>query len=203
MRRAADEADIYMHRITLSERHVLDQQAQHALFVLHLRAGIPPEAWEVAGESHQLRALSIVDDIHIGRGCFLVRFLCGGDRPQLRVPFRFEHVSYQTVVGIDLEEATLRELRFVFRPLHVLPAKPVGLFLTACEFLLHAQRHFDRERRHRLDEDIADRRIECAAVYRLAQTDLASVRWATAAPIGRYLGVAMRMITHRHAFPAG
>ena len=52
MRRAADEADIHMHRIALGEGHVLDQQAQHSLLVLHLRARIPPEAREVAGKSH-------------------------------------------------------------------------------------------------------------------------------------------------------
>ena len=80
-RRAADEADVDVRCIALGERHVLDQQAQHALLVLHLCPRIAPEAWEVAGESHQLRTLGVVDDIDIRRGGFLVRFLRGGDRP--------------------------------------------------------------------------------------------------------------------------
>ena len=95
------------------------------------------------------------------------------------------------------------EFGFVLGPLHMLSAEPVGLLLAGCEFLLHAQRHFDRERRHRLDEDFSDRGIERASMYRLAQTNLASVHWATAAPVARYFGLAMRVIAHRHAFPAG
>jgi len=42
----------------------------------------------------------------------------------------------------------------------VLTAQPVGLLLTARELLLHTECHFDRKRRHRLDDDIADCRIE-------------------------------------------
>lgn len=70
-----------MHRVPLGEGHVIYQQAQHALLVLHLRARIPPEAWEVAGKGHQFRPLRIVDDTDVSRGGFVVCFLRGGNRP--------------------------------------------------------------------------------------------------------------------------
>jgi len=90
----------------------------------------------------------------------------------------------------------LRELRLILSSLHVLTAEPVSFFLTVGEFLLHAESDLDRKRGHRLDDDIADRCVERAAVHGLAQTDLTSLQWVAATPVGGDLCIVVRVVTY-------
>jgi hypothetical protein len=97
---AADKAYIHMKCIALGERDVFDQQPEHALFLLHLRARIAPETREIGGERHQFCTLGLGHNARIGGLCFLVGLLCRGQGAQFLVPVRLQRVSYQAVIGI-------------------------------------------------------------------------------------------------------
>jgi hypothetical protein len=120
-----------------------------------------------SGECHQFCTFGFGHHAGVGGLCFLVGLLCRGQGAQFLVPVRLQRVSYQAVIGIDLEETALRQIRFVARPLYVLVPHPVRLLVAAREFLLHRQRDFNCKRRHRLDHYFSDGAVERTAVHGL------------------------------------
>ena len=128
---------------------------------------------------------------------------CAAASAQPLIPVRFQCIGHQAIIGIDLEEAALGKIRFVARTLYVLSSQPVRFLVAVREFLLHSERDFVGQRRHCRDDDVADCRVECAAIHRLTQTAFASLQRAPAAPVGRYALIVMRMVADRHAFTAG
>jgi hypothetical protein len=80
---------------------------------------------------------------------------------------------------MDLEEATLRELRFVARALNMLAGQSIGLIVPAHKLLLNRQCYLDRNRSHRFDDHIADDCIERGAMHSLTQTALTALQRAS------------------------
>ena len=80
---------------------------------------------------------------------------------------------------------------------------PGGNPRAAREFLAHCKRYFNRQRCHRLNDDIADRRIECSAMDGLTKTVFAPLQWPPATPISWHTLIAMRVVADGHAFTAG
>ena len=62
------------------------------------------------------------------------------------------------------------------RTLHVLTPQSVRFLVAAREFLAHCKRYFNRQRCHRLNDDIADRRIERSAMDGLTKTVFAPLQ---------------------------
>jgi hypothetical protein len=104
---------------------------------------------------------------------------------------------------MDLEEATLRELRFVARALNMLAGQSIGLIVPAHKLLLNRQCYLDRNRSHRFDDHIADDCIERGAMHSLTQTALTALQRAPPAPVGRHGLTTVRVISHRHALATG
>lgn len=88
-------------------------------------------------------------------------------KTQLVVPFCFESIGDQAVVGIDLHVASTREFGFVARPLDMLAAHGVGLGSARLQLALNLQCDRQGHRRHHLDQQGCDRRIDGLAGNRL------------------------------------
>jgi hypothetical protein len=96
-----------------------------------------------------------------------VRVLGGREGTEAIVPLGFERIRDQAILRIDPQEASLREIGFIASAFDLLLPNAISLSGTRRELLLDGQRDVHRERRHRLDEHVADRVIEGATVNRL------------------------------------
>jgi hypothetical protein len=135
---------------------VLDQDPDHALALTLGNGRISPQPWEVGGQREDLLPMSVLEDSVVGLPPALVFLLRVLKCTQLVVPVRLELLRHQPVVGIDTQVAALGELGLVTSPFHLLLAESVGLAGASSELVVDCERHLQRERRHRLDEELAD-----------------------------------------------
>src|SRR6266849_276966 len=105
MRGTATEADLSDHLIGPQQRHVLQEQANHALALALRGGGVAPESREVSDQSHHLLTLVRAEYAAFAGALTFVVFLRRGKCAQLVVPLRFERVRHQAVIRIDAEIA--------------------------------------------------------------------------------------------------
>lgn len=100
---------------------IRDQQPGHP-FALPVRGvRIVPQAWEISGQRQDADALLIVEP-GLPLALFVVVLLGGGLRTQRLVPFRFQRIGDQTVVGITAHITAACQVGLVTRPLDGLTA---------------------------------------------------------------------------------
>jgi transposase len=162
-RGASSEADVRVDHVGAAKGDVLDKEPEHPLALPHRRLRIAPELREVGGEREDLGALLGVNDLPIGDALPLVVLLRGGERAQALVPLGFQRVRHETVVRIDLHVTAAGEIRVVPGALNLFGAQAIGLVDATCELVLDGQRHLERDRSHRRDEQVADRFIDARA----------------------------------------
>ena len=79
---------------------------------------------------------------------------------QFLVPFSFQDACHEPVVGIRLHISPPRQLGFITHAFCMLTPDRVGLGDTPFDLLLDGDRHFERQRRHQLQQQLAHRRID-------------------------------------------
>ena len=89
-------------------------------------------------------------------------------QPKLFIPFCFEGVGDEPVVRIDLHVASPGKFSVIAGSLDVLAAQGVGLGGAFLQFALNREGDLQSHRRHQLDQQRADRRIDDFAGHRLA-----------------------------------
>lgn len=118
----------------------------------------------------------------------LVFALQGIELTQPLIPLGFQRIGYQPVVGIDFHVAAPGELGLVAAALQLRLSQGGGLLDALRDLVLHGQSHFDSRRRHRLQQQCADRGIDVGAPHPLAYLVLgaphralvAGARWSAA-----------------------
>jgi len=88
-----------LDRLSVDQRHILDEQAQDALPLARLDGRIIPYPREVGGQGEQLFPRLRVNQQPLFLRLPLIMFLSFGQRAQLVVPLRFQAVGDKTVVG--------------------------------------------------------------------------------------------------------
>ncbi len=123
--------------------NVLDQQTQHALFVLGLGAGRMPEPRKILGQRQNLgflldcRHLGFMVDEGIIAGLHFIVPLQG------LLPTLLERCRHQPVRGIDFQIAALRQLGFVIGTLQSPPPLLRDLRIALFKMLDRAHRKLE------------------------------------------------------------
>jgi hypothetical protein len=139
LRGATTEADVGDHLVRFQQGHVFEEQTDHALALTLRGSGVTPEAREVHDQCHYLLTLLHVQRAAFGAMVAFVVILGRGEHTQLGVPFRFERIGDQAVVGIDAEVAPLGKLSGVAGTIHLLASHPVHLLSTVLQLVLQAR----------------------------------------------------------------
>ena len=113
--------------LAFDERHVVDDQSQHALALTVRRGGIPPEAGDIVRQCQNAGPLFVVEARTVGVVLLSIAFLRFIQEAQFVIPVRFQRVGDQSIVGIDPHESVTREIDVVLRPVDGLATKGVGL----------------------------------------------------------------------------
>jgi nitrite reductase/ring-hydroxylating ferredoxin subunit len=117
------------------------------------------------------------------------------------VPFRFQRVRYQAVVGVDLHITSARQIALVACALDFLVAQAIALLGAILQLLLDRQRDLQRQRCERLDQQLPDGIIERPAMDLLADRLCALNAPALAHVIGHPTS-ALDVIAHGHSLAA-
>ena len=123
--RASPQAHPGMGTIAMAgQRDVLDQQADHALFLAVRRRGVVPQPGEVGREFQDALANRLIEQapVLVAKAVALIFRVTQG--LQASVPFALENVGDEPVSGIDLHEAPLGQLSGLAVALHGLVAEP-------------------------------------------------------------------------------
>lgn len=154
--RASLKANMCRDSFWLGESDVLDHEPNKTLALPHRRFGTTPDPRKVGCKAEDLTALlggrrhAICPSLPLGE------FLCLSQFPQLVVPLRFERRGHQTIIWVDLHEATTRQLGFVSAPFDVLPAQSLRLLAAGTQFILHRKRGLEGQWGNGLDHELAD-----------------------------------------------
>jgi hypothetical protein len=124
------------------------------------RIEVVPQAGEIGRERQDLGPFLVGDDPGIASARVFIGLLSGRQGAQPIIPFRFEDIGHEPILGIDVQEAAVCDLRVVACPLDLLLADVVGLGRARDELMLDRERHLKRQWRHPLDEHVADRVVE-------------------------------------------
>ncbi|MGV2085688.1 hypothetical protein [Rhizobium sp. K7/93] len=120
-----------------------------------LRVG--PELFEVRRHCDQPLAYGLIEDELIVLPAALALFAgVGRENAELSVPFAFERVGDETVIGVDEHETALGEIGFRLGPLDRATAQPVRLFMSRFDLLADFDCQFDGRRRHLFGDQHAD-----------------------------------------------
>ena len=125
--------------VRLDQGHVVDEQTQYALALAQIDARVVPDPRELLGEIEDAAAhLGVERGASLPAASFIV---CDGIsmETQLLVPFGFERVGDEAIVGVDLHVSPPREFGLVARPLDMLAAQGIGLGGARLEFALDRQ----------------------------------------------------------------
>jgi len=154
--------------VRLDQRHVVDEEAQDALALAGIDARVLPDSRQLLREIENAAAHVCIEYV-----CFLSTAsleVYGGVsmKTQLVVPFRFEGIGDEAVVGVDLHVSSTGEFGLVSQPLDMLAAQGVGLGSACFKFALNLQTDRQGHGRRHLDQQGCDRRIDDLAGNRLA-----------------------------------
>ena len=134
---AAPEADVGSDLVGAQQRDVFDQEPDHALALALGDGRVTPQAGEITGQGQDLLPLVGLQGVPVGLPPAFVVVLGVAQRTQLVVPFSFERLGHQAVVGVHAQVAALGELGFVTGPFHLLVAQAVGLVGPGQELVVH------------------------------------------------------------------
>lgn len=132
------------------QRHVLDQQGQHALALQRAGPAVVPHAGEVAGHVCDALASRRIELGLLVVLLALVLTLQVVELAQALVPVGFQCIGHQPVVRIHLGVAAARQLGFVACTLELHLPPRGGLLDALGDLVLHGQRDLDGRRRDRL-----------------------------------------------------
>src|SRR5271168_1522559 len=102
--------------LRLRQRHVLDEETQNALALAGGNARILPDFWESRGKVDNLSARRFVQNRRLFLGAFFIVGRSFAMEPQPIVPFRFECIGNEAIVGIHLHVASSSQFGFLARP---------------------------------------------------------------------------------------
>jgi hypothetical protein len=161
VRRAAVKAHLRPDLGLPEQGDIGNQQASHAFALPVSRMGIVPQAWEVFRQRQDGGALLIVEP-GLALALFVVVLLGRRLVAQRLVPFRFQRVGDQAIVGIAAHIPAACQVGLVARLFNRLTAQAVAFLGATLQFLLHGQRHLQGDRGHRLHQQAANGRVEFA-----------------------------------------
>src|SRR5438105_5908789 len=97
----------------LDQCHIVNEQSQNALALAGVDARVLPDSRQLLGEVENAAARVCIEDGGLFSAASVV--VCGGIsmKTQLVVPFRFEGIGNQAVVGVDLHVSSTREFGLV------------------------------------------------------------------------------------------
>ena len=126
LRGATAEAHVNQDLVGSLQRHVLDQQPQHAFALARRRVDVVPELGEVRAQGKEFLAFVLVEDELLALALLLVALPRVLEPAQLLIPVRLQRVGHQSMVRIDPQVAAPGQLGLVLRALDRLVAKLVG-----------------------------------------------------------------------------
>ena len=168
---AALEADVNLggsFRRQLDEGDILDDVGEQPLAFAVWRIRICPKLFEVRRHRDQPLADSLVEDELILLPGALAFFAGFGQDAELLVPFAFERVGDEAIIGIDQHEAALGEIGFDLGALDRATAQPIGFLIPRLDLLADLERQLDGRRRHLLGNQHADGFVDGRPGDRLA-----------------------------------
>ena len=180
------------------QRHVFDQQREHALAFQRTGSGVVPDAREVARQVDDSLARRLVELSLILVLLAFVLLLQGVEFAQALVPIGLERIGHQAVVRIHLGVAATGQLGLVARALQLRLAPRGGLLDALRDLVLHGQRDLDCRRRHGLQQQRANRRVDRRTVDRLARSAGSAHDLFVAAVVRPQLSTE-RLVVHPHA----
>jgi hypothetical protein len=113
--------------LRLDQGHIVDEQAHDALALAGLDAWVLPDPRQLLGEIENTSAGLGTEGLGLLFAAALVVFRGIGMTAQFVVPFRFERICDETVIGIELHITPPRELGVVVHSFDVLTPRGVGL----------------------------------------------------------------------------
>ena len=137
----------------------------------------------------------------IGLPALLAALLGLREGAQRLVPFGFQRVGDQAVVGVDLHIPSARQIALVARLLDLLAAQPLPFLGATLQLLLDRQCDLQRQRRDRFDQQLANGLVQCLPVDLLADRLCPLDAPALAHVIG-HPALALHVIAYGHAFAA-
>ena len=106
---------------SVDQRHILDEEAQNAFSLVSFDARISPDSWEIGSQGEQLVSRLRVDQQALLLRLLLILCLRLGPRKELVVPFPFQTIGHEAIVGIDIHVPAASEFNLVLGPFNVLP----------------------------------------------------------------------------------
>src|SRR5207249_6211843 len=116
-RRAAFPAQLEAEGLAPRQRHVLEQQPQHAFAIASGRAGILPHAREIGRERVDSALGLVAERAVLARRRASVLLFGVRQRGERGIPLPLELVGDQPMLWTDTQELALRELGLLPRPL--------------------------------------------------------------------------------------
>ncbi len=148
---AALEADVDpggAFRRHFDEGDILNDVGEQPFAFTVRRIRICPELAEVYRHRDQPLADSFIEDELILLSCALSIFAGFGQHAELLVPFAFERVSDEAIIGVDQHEAALGEVRFDVGAFDRSTAQPICFFVPGFDLPADLERQLDGGRRH-------------------------------------------------------
>ena len=105
LRGASAEAHVNQNPVDSVQRHVLDQQPQHAFALTRRRVDVVPELGEIRAQGKELLAFVLVEDELLAVALLLVALPRVLEPAQLLIPIRLQRVGHQSVVRVDSQVA--------------------------------------------------------------------------------------------------
>ena len=156
---AALEADVNLggpfHR-HLDEGDVLNEVGEQPLAFAGWRIRICPKLAEVCCHGDQALADSFIEDELVLLSSALSIFTCFCQHAELLVPFTFERVGDETIIGVDQHETALGEICFDLGPFDRAAAQPVCFLIPDLDLSADLERQLDGGRRHLFGNQHAD-----------------------------------------------
>jgi hypothetical protein len=103
-------------------------------------------AWEVGGQGEHSLPLFVAEDLAIRSALSFIILLSFRVSAEPVIPFALQTVGYETIVRIDLHEASTREVYLIARAFDLLVTQAVCLLDPCREFMLHCEGHLERNR---------------------------------------------------------
>src|SRR3954470_23285686 len=159
-RRATAESDMHSDPLFSNQRHVSDQQPNHAFPLPVGGLWILPQPRKITSESGDSRTLLLTNCRSVLLPLLLVVLLCFRQRTELVVPVRLERVRDQAIRGIDVKITALCQVGFISRPFDLFLAEMVHFLDSRLKLLLHRERDFQRQRSNAFYQQSAHRIVD-------------------------------------------
>ncbi len=153
------EADVNLRgsfRRHLGESDILDDVRKQSFAFAVWRIRICPELVEVHCHRDEPFADSLIEDKLILLASAISIFPCFGQNAELLIPFAFERVSDEAIIGVDQHETALSEIRFDLGPFDRATAQPICFFIPSFDLPADLECQLNRGRRHLLGNQHTD-----------------------------------------------